>query len=156
MMQLVVADAVVRPLFYCSMYNSDEVNCIDVVGICIVGPLSTLYVAIFRNHFDGDIVAPNSDAPNSVVVVAVAAAVLVGFVAAIALARAVLAANNAALDVDCTTMMIVATMMLMVGPMMMMISPLQTTFDCCENLIEQSENKNKEKNTQMKQSNDIK
>lgn len=129
---------VVRLLFYCPMCDSDEVNCIDAADICIVEPLSILYVEIFRNHFDDGTVAPNIDVPSNVVAAAV------GFYAAIALARAELATNSVALDVDCTMMMIVAMMMMVVGPPPMM-SPLQTTFDCSESLIEPSENEDKEK-----------
>lgn len=133
---------VVRLLFYCPMCDSVEVYCIDVADICIVEPLSILYVEIFRNHFDDGTVAPNIDVPSNVAVVVAAAA---GFYAAIALGRAVLATNSVALDVDCMTMMIVAVMMMVVGPPPMM-SPPQTTFDCSESLIEPSENEDKEEN----------
>lgn len=134
---------VVRLQFYCPMCDSAAANCIDVADICIAEPLSMLYVAISRNHFDDDIVAPNIDVPSNVGAVAVAA-VVVGFGAAIALVRAALATDSVALAVDCMTTMIVA-MMMMVG--VEPLSPLQTTFDCSGSLIEPSENEDKEEKT---------
>lgn len=142
-MRPIVVGVFVQLLFYCPMYDSVAGYCIDVADICIVELLAMLYVAIFRNHFDDDIVAPNIDAPNNVAVVDVDVAV--GFDAAIALARAVLATNSVALDVDCMLMMmmmmIVAVMMMVVVESPTMMCPLQTTFDCSESLIEPSENR---------------
>lgn len=128
---------VVRPKLYCPMCGSVAGNCIDAADTCVVvEPLSMLNVAIFRSHFVDDIVAPNIDAPSSVAAAPVAVAV--GFDAAIALARAALATNSVALDVDCGVMMMV------VWPPPI-VRPLQTTFDCSKSLIEPSENKREEK-----------
>lgn len=123
------------PLYYFPVCNNDVTNCIVAIDICAADALSmSLCVAIFRNRFDDDIVAPNIDAQDIVV----AAAALDEFDAAIALARAVLATNNVALVVvDCTMMRNAATMRMMLMPTL--LSPLQTTFDCCENLIGPSE-----------------
>lgn len=135
---------VVRPKLYCPMCGSVAGNCIDAADICVVvEPLSMLNVAIFRSHFVDDIVAPNIDAPSSVAAAPVAVAV--GFDAAIALARAALATNSVALDVDCMTTMMIVTMMMMVVWPPPIVRPLPTTFDCSKSLIEPSENKREEK-----------
>lgn len=126
-------------------------NYIDAIDICAADALSMLCVAIFRNHFDDDIVAPNIDALDIVA----AAVALDEFDAAIALARAVPATDNVALVVvDCTMMRIAATMRMMLMPTLM--SPLQTTFDCCENLIGPSGMTQSRKINEIKRRNDIK
>lgn len=134
---------VVRPPFDCPMNGSVAGSCIVAADICMAESLSMLNVAIFRSHFVDGIVAPNIDAPSSV-----AAAVAVGFDAAIALARVALATNSVALDVDCTRMMMMIAAMMM---MMVVVWPppktcrLPTTFDCSKSLIEPSENEHETK-----------